>query len=289
VVLQMALAAADEDPNARALDSLSVLALLVESQPDDANRESLLGFTTRIESLALVAPPASNDALDALTRAGAAMARRGEFARAERLFALAELRLRASAPQASQIENVWRQRGWAALRANDGARAGGFLDRADQATATANPPLSAMRIAEGDVLQMQAALLRGDTAAARRRLEAARPVYAAEFEADHTESAVFALHEAQLLMAEFRYAEADAIASRVQTLLANAGGDFARDRAVTHVLRAHSLAALRDCDAAATQLKSGRDGIEHLPARLPRELAKLANATAAIERNCADQ
>ncbi|MGQ0798656.1 MAG: protein kinase domain-containing protein [Pseudomarimonas sp.] len=288
-VLQLALAAADDDGGSSAVNRLSVLALLIEAQSDDVSRETVLSFAARIESAALAAPSASTDALDALTRAGAAMSRRGEFARAERLFAVAELRLHASAPQDSQLENFWRQRGWAALRANDGARAGGFFDQADRITASAKPPLSAMRVAEGDLLQVQAALLRGDTANARRRFEAARPVYAAEFDATHTETAVFALHEAQLLLAEKEFAVADAMAQRVQTRLQDAGADLARDRAITLVLRAHALAALRNCAAAATHLQAGRVGIERLSNRLPRELAKLAAASRTIERNCAEQ
>ncbi len=285
-VLQLALAAADQDSQAQPADVLGVLALLIESLTDDTDRKPLLVIAARIESMAMATPASSTDALDALTRAGAAMSRRGEFARGERLFALAELRLRASAPLPSQMENFWRQRGWAALRANDGARASAFFDQADQTTTTAKPLLSTMRVAEGDLLQVQAALLLGDTGKARRRFEEARPVYAAEFDPTHSETAVFALREAQLLMAEAQYAEADAIARDVQTRLADEGTDFARDRAVIQLLRAETQASLSHCDEAAMQLDAGRRGIEQLQTRLPRELAKLASASAAVARHC---
>jgi len=286
-VLRLALAATDEDPLAQPTETLGVLALLIETQAADADRSRLIAIATRIEGLVLAGTRTTSDALDALTRAGAAMSRRAEFARADRLFALAEQVVSAPDTRASQVENYWRQRGWAALRANDGARARSFLDRADQATASAHPPLSPMRVAEGDLLQFQAALLGGDTIRARARLQAARPIYAAEFAVTHSETAVFGLHEAHLLLAESRFAEADAIALKVQTRLADEGIDYAGDRAVAHLLRATAQAALGGCGLAVVELAAGRRGVEALPTRLPRELAKLASAAAAIERHCA--
>jgi serine/threonine-protein kinase len=285
-VLQRALHAAEQDPLAGPPARLAVLGLLVEAQDDAASQPAQARTVASIESLLRESPPSTAGAVEASTRAAAARARQGDFAAAERLFDLAEARLDSTQGSATERENLWRQRGWAALRANQAEAASRYLREADRTIQAAAAEFGELRRAEGHLLQAQAALLGGQADQARQRVEAARLAYAAEYGPEHPEAAVFRLHEAQVLLLEGRSSESQALAARVIERLRREPGGYQRDLATAGLVQAAALAGQRKCAAARVALASAAAQIDALQPLLPRERARQLEASQAVLAAC---
>ncbi len=285
--LRAALRAAEEEATGPSA-SLGVLALLVEAQDGSADPTALRASITRIESLVDGVTASTSGAVEALTRAAAAMARQGDFETAERLFGLAEARLDPTRESLAGVENLWRQRGWAALRANQAEAATRYLQRADRAVQADGEGVGELRRAEGHLLQVQAALLSGDASKARQRLESARAAYAGEYPPTHPEAAAFRLREAQVLLIEKRYSEAQAVSAAVIALLQTAPREYAQDAVTALLAQASALAGQRKCQAAVAALQTASERIDTLSPVLPRERAGLEAAKAVLARACSE-
>jgi len=284
-VLQHALQAAEQD-GATSAQRLTILGLLIEAQNDAAGGALLRETAKRIEALVQASPPTTPGAADALTRAAAATARQGDFAAADRLFDLAHARLPTDTDARFLRENFWRQRGWAALRADQAEAATRYLQEADQEIARDRAAFSDLRRAEGDLLQVQAALLRGEATTARARLEQARAAYRAEYPDSHPEAAVFDLLDAQVLLLETRFDAALATVGKVIERLQNATGSYPRDLATAQLVMASALAAQGDCRPAKDALAHGSAAMDALVPSLPRERRRMAVAAERVNEHC---
>jgi eukaryotic-like serine/threonine-protein kinase len=287
-VLGDALAAAMEDPAATAAERLAILGLMVESQDAPGSQAARRRSALQIEQLARLTPTDVASAVDALTRAAAALARQGDFAEAERLFELAQARLERWQGPVSKRENFWRQRGWAALRANQPDAASRFLGEADRVIQSFPDAFGSLRRAEGLLLQAQAALLGGQAATARRYLDAARPAHEAEYASGHPEAAALRLLEAQLALLEARWAQAHALATTAIAGLVQAADGYRRDIATARLVQAVALAGLGACADAQVALAAATADVEQLTPLLPRERGHLARTRRSVEEKCTE-
>lgn len=286
-VLLIALDAAARDATAGSDNRLAILGLLIHAQDRPEAQARLADTAARIERLAHATDASAAAAIGALARAAGVLSSAGEGGTSRRLFAQVQ-QILAATPDlpVTVMENVQRQRGWAALRHMD-------LDTAAEAL-TASAALSrhhpdlfpTLRHAEAERLLAQLALLRGNATAALAHLARAQDAYAAEYPPAHPEYASF-----QTLQAWARLDKGDteaagaALEQALPTLLSHRD-DYARDLVLAHALRAELAAGAGQCDAAATDLTKARALLEGLPIPLPRDHAILAARTARVVRAC---
>ena len=288
-VLQATLVAADRDATLDDNTRLGILALLmnVQDTPDAMARASV--SAARIESLVQRPGVSDTSAVDALARSAGTMSKRGDFAAADRLFVLAETRL-AGVPgdDDGAVENYWRQRGWAALRAHHPDAAADALAQARARIETAPDNFSPLRQAEGDLLLAQAELMRGAPTRARSLLERASPVFHAEYPASHPERAAFDMHLAWLALAE---GDADSAALTLQDIapvLAAHAATLPTDVVTASTLAAQVHALRNDCGAAHAALTQAQLQLHALQPALPRERERLQAAQADVATRCPD-
>lgn len=187
-VLREALEAAERDAGIDALERLGYLKLLALSfdGDDPAALPRVRAAADQIERMADAAGAQPMTA-DALASIAARLAQLGDSPRATQLFARAVEGLNAPGIMAVTRENIWRQKGWAALRAGDAqaARTDFAAMRAaiDEAPATFDP----VRTAEADWLLAEAAVEAGDGDAALSHLARAEPIMLAEYGESHPE------------------------------------------------------------------------------------------------------
>lgn len=287
-LLQTALLAAEHDPGASADGRLTILGLLMHAQDSPVGAPRARLSAAQIEALAGEGGVAIGNAVDALARAGGVLSKQGEFALSQRLFARAEVLLGSSAVAVSSgvVENYWRQRGWAALRAADADSARAALIQS-LALINADPrEFSPLRRAEGEVLLAEAELASGAREAAQQRFEAALPVLLEEYGGEHPERAV-----AMVKRAGHALEGADPTGPRywlglAEPVLLRYASDYARDLAYIPLLRARLAAQQRDCSDADQQLTLAAQRIESLPQKLPRERRALETAERAVAGAC---
>ncbi|MBK7145949.1 MAG: serine/threonine protein kinase [Xanthomonadales bacterium] len=274
-VLQEALLVADRAPAIRAIERLGYLKLLAMSfdGDDPAALPGVRAAADRIEALALQAPRAPASA-DALASVASMLSRLGERERAAKLFQQAVSALAAGDLPRSARENIWRQKGWAALRAGDaeGAQRDFTAMRVviDEAPVEFDP----LRIAEAEWLRAEAAIDLGDAEAAFVHLGFAEPVLLAEYGPEHPERRSIALTRIAATLA------AQDAASAMVALGALAATDFPAaapgDQARIDLLLGEALLLLARCDEAAVFL----DAPPPAQPRLQRQHARLAEMRA---------
>lgn len=286
-VLTQALLATDRDAEADAQTRLTILALLVQVQDAQQTRERLQATVQRIASLAddpTVSPAA---VIDALARAGGALARAGEFVSATHALQKAEALLKVNADiDRGIVENFWRQRGWSAWRAMDLRNAESALARSTEICVAAPAEFSALRCAEGNLLRAGVAIARADGRAAQLFLEQARPTFYEEYASDHPERAVIDLQTAQ---AKFLLSEIEAarvLAERVRPIFEAHAVEYARDLALSHLLLARIAARQSRCDVAIIELRRASQLLSSMPLLPPREQAVLDLALRDVKGAC---
>jgi len=177
---------------ARELDALRLLAYSAEG---DASR--LAAVHARVLAAASVEGAPPGEALSALATVAALHSRRGDFAAARRLYAVAQPQPGQAGVRPDQAENYWRQRGWSALRERDLPEAARALAAAGAVIQAHPRDFSALRTAELAWLRAELALQAGDAARARAELDAIRSVYEASYPATHPERGVYARLQAR--------------------------------------------------------------------------------------------
>jgi tRNA A-37 threonylcarbamoyl transferase component Bud32 len=191
-ILRAALDAAEGDPAVTPGNRLGLLKLLVISQDEAPFAESARVTASRIVALALQPETPRGAALDTIASAAGSLSRLGDHAGADRLFAQADMiDPDGTEMSVSQRENYWRQRGWNALRSNRLDEAGRAFATSRAAQDVAPGQISAVRRAELDLLMAQTALADGDRARANAALDAAQPVWQAEYPPGHPERTYF--------------------------------------------------------------------------------------------------
>jgi serine/threonine-protein kinase len=287
-LLQTALLAAERDPGASLDARLVILGLLMHAQDSPAAASRAWVSAAQIEALVGEGTVATGNAVDALARAGGVLSKQGEFALSRRLFARAAVLIGASAKAAPKgvVENYWRQRGWAALRAADADTAQAALVKSLAVIAADPTGFSPLRRAEGEVLLAEAELANGEREAAQQRFEAALPVLLEEYGGEHPErAATWVKRAAHALGGADLAGPRDWLALAEPVLLRHAS-DYARDLAYIPMLRARLAAQQRDCTAARQELALAAQRVEDLPQRLPREQAALSTAAQAVAGAC---
>lgn len=193
-VLREALEAAKRDPGIGARTRLGYLKLLALSM--DGERPSELASTRavadEIEALAARVPgePISADALASIA---VRLSQLGDATRAASLLErAASYEGRPGMPAATR-ENIWRQKGWAALRAGNASAAQTDFASMRAVIAAAPGEFDPLRIAEADWLLAEAAVDAGQPEIALKHLSAAEPVLLAEYTDDHPERRSVAL------------------------------------------------------------------------------------------------
>ena len=187
-VLREALDAAERDPAIGALERLGYLKLLALSfdGDDPATLPRARAAADAIERMAALAGAQPMGA-DALASIAARLAQLGDGPRAALLFARAVDGLDAPGIKATTRENIWRQKGWAALRAGDAQAARKDFAAMRAAIDAAPTSFDPLRVAEADWLLAEAAVEAGDGDAALGHLARAEPVLLAEYGAGHPE------------------------------------------------------------------------------------------------------
>ncbi len=223
----------------------------------------------RIEALALQAPQAPASA-DALASVASMLSRLGERERAAKLFQQAALALAGGDFPRAARENIWRQKGWAALRAGDAE--GALRDFVAMRAAIDEAPteFDPLRIAEAEWLLAETAIDLGDAAAAFAHLARAEPVLLAEYGPQHSERRSIALTRIAATLA------AGDAATAMAAIGALAATDFPA-AAPGHQMRidlllGEALLLLTRCDEAAVFL----DAPPPAQPRLQRQHARLA-------------
>jgi hypothetical protein len=287
-LLQTALLAAERDPGAGVDSRLAILGLLMHAQDSPAAASRARVSAAQIEALVGEGTVATGNAVDALARAGGVLSRQGEFALSRRLFAQAEVLLRANAEAvpAGVIENYWRQRGWAALRAADAATARAALMTSLAVIDTDPTGFSPLRRAEGEVLLAEAELALGAREAAQKRFEAALPVLLEEYDGEHPERAATWVKRAAHALGGDDLAGPRYWLGLADAVLLRHASDYARDLAYIPLLRARLAAQQRDCGAARQELALAAQRVKDLPQRLPREQVALDTAEQAVADVC---
>lgn len=288
-VLQAAVRALEMDPGATAAGKLGSYKLLAAVQDRPQDLPALRATAARIAALAVAPDSDAAAAIDALGLAAGSLARAGDFAAARPLFELGD-RLAATVPDqaSSAVENYWRQRGWSALRADDLDTARRGLERSLAVITAAPQAFSAMRRAEGEWLLAQALLAQSQTAAAQRLLDAARPVYQAEYPAGHPERALFDLSDAQLQLARGDTAAGQRLLAAAAAVLEGSKAE-AKDRFALRLIQAELALQLKQCAAAwqlALQLQAEAQRLQPL---LPRQRALAHQLDTRLETGCARQ
>jgi hypothetical protein len=287
-LLQTALLAAERDPGAGVDARLAILGLLMHAQDSPAAAPRARISAAQIESLVGESEVATGTAVDALARAGGVLSKQGEFALSQRLFARAEALLGAgdAAVPSGVVENYWRQRGWAALRAADADNARAALI-GSLAVIDADPTeFSPLRRAEGEVLLAEAELASGAGELAQQRFEAALPVLLEEYDGEHPERAVALVKRAGLALGGSDLAGPRYWLGLAEPVLLRHASDYAGDLVYIALLRARLAAQQRDCAQARQQLALALQRIEALPQRLPRMQGALATAEQAVTGVC---
>jgi serine/threonine-protein kinase len=185
-VLREAMLAADRDPgisHAERLGYLKLLALSINGE-DPADLPGARNVADRIERLADEAGPLPR-AADALASIAVRLSQLGDGDRATRLFVRAVAGLDDLGAEAATRENIWRQKGWAALRTGDAE--GAMRDFAAMRAAIDEAPaeFDPIRVAEASALLAEAALDVGDAASAARHFGGAAPVLFGEYPLPH--------------------------------------------------------------------------------------------------------
>lgn len=276
--LEAALAALTDWPHpkqaARELDALRLLAYSAEGDPS-----RLAAVHARILTAASAAGAPPGEALSALATVAALHARRGDFAAARRLFAVAQPQPSQAGVRPDQAENYWRQRGWSALRERDLPEAARALAAASVVIEAHPSDFSALRTAELGWLRAELTLQAGDPARARAELDAIRGVYEASYPPEHPERGVYArLHARAAWMA----GDLDRAASWLQqAAVVPETARSAIDQRQQLALEAAVAAGQGDC-AAAQARAAGLMPAE--PADLPHHAAVLTAALAAVAR-----
>ncbi|MBP9154965.1 MAG: serine/threonine protein kinase [Xanthomonadales bacterium] len=281
-VLLEALAAADRDPSIGAVERLGYLKLLALSfdGEDRAELPQVHAVADRIDGLAreVVNAPI---AADALASVAAMLSRLGDQARAAELFGRAVAGLNSSDMPSAMRENIWRQKGWAALRSGDAGTAmrdfvamRAVIDAAPQA-------FDLLRVAEADGLLAEAAVDVGDGALALQYLARAEPILLAEFGTTHPERRVIGLTRIAALLAK---GEIDAAMLAFGIIAAS---DFPPPTAVEQIridlLFGDLMIQSRRCSEAAAMLATRL--AQDLSAQ-PRLQRMQARVLASRERNC---
>lgn len=272
-VLRAAVAALERDASASTAGKLGSYRLLAAVQDSPAAAVNLRATAARVEALAARDDVEVAVALDALGAVGGSLSRLGEFAVADALFARGDQLLAAAPLRPGGGENYWRQRGWSALRAFDLPRARAALERAQVAIAAAPAEFSPMRRAEGDLLLAETALAQGDAAAAQRHLDAARPVYLAEYAPGHAERVMFELHQARLHLLRGETAAAAQLAQNITTVLMTNAAAPNKELLQLQLVRAQIAAAQGSCSVATESLAAAAVLLAQLQPALPRERA----------------
>ncbi|MBI2397665.1 MAG: serine/threonine protein kinase [Xanthomonadales bacterium] len=216
-VLQEALLAADRAPAIaprERLGYLKLLALALDTDVPDA-RAQAADIAARIEQLARLAPD-SGAAADALACIAAVLSRLGATDHAAALFARAVAALGGGDASTSVRENVWRQKGWAALRRGDAEAAARDFERMRTVIAAAPGEFSPLRAAEAELLSCEAALDQGDAAAATAHFARAAAVMFDEYAVAHPERRALLLVAARThwLAGDLAAAQTDLSAAR---------------------------------------------------------------------------
>jgi tRNA A-37 threonylcarbamoyl transferase component Bud32 len=286
-VLEAALDAADRDVALGDSVRLGILALLMNAQDTPAGLTRVAAGAARIEALAMQPGVGDAQAVDALARAGGVVSRTGDFVAADRLFSLAEPRLAGITDRShGVVENYWRQRGLAALRAHNPDVAADALRRARERIEAARAEFSALRQAEGDLLMAQAELVRGNPALARSLLERARPAFYAEYPPPHPERAAFDLRLAWLALAENDASGALRRLRDIDPVFADAPVDLHNDALAAKALAARAHAAAGDCDTARAAQARADAQYTALLRPLPQQREQWREAQASVTRQC---
>lgn len=285
-VLRAAVQALEQDASASTAGKLGSYKLLALVQDGPQALPALRQTAARIAALATDSDADTAAAVDALGAAAGALARSGDFATAQPLFDLGDRLVDSVPAQASSaLENYWRQRGWSALRGDDLVTARRALERAQAVIAAAPAEFSAMRSAEGEWLLAQTLLAQSDSAAAQRHLDAARPVYLAEYPAGHAERAVFELTDAQWQLARGDTVAAQQLLAAAAVVLQGEGVE-SRERFALHLVQAELALELGRCAAArqvAAQLQAEAQRLQPL---LPRQRAQVQQLEQRLDAGC---
>lgn len=259
---------------ARELDALRLLAYSAEA---DATRLAAVHARVLAAVTAGGAPP--GEALSALATVAGLHARRGDFAAARQLYAVAQPRPGQAGVRPDQAENYWRQRGWSALRERDLMEAARHLARASVVIQAHPGDFSALRSPELGWLRAELSLQAGDPAKARAELDAIRDVYEAAYPPEHPERGVYARLQAR---AAWLAGDLDRAAAWLEHAAAvPESARSAIDQRQQLALEAAVAAGQGDCDAA-------QAGVAKMPPAeppdLPHHAAVLAGALAAVAR-----
>lgn len=280
-VLREALDAAERDPAISAIERLGYLKLLALSfdGDDPAALPRVREAADHIERMADAAGAQPMTA-DALASIAARLAQLGDSPRANPLFARAVDDLDSLGIRVTTRENIWRQKGWAALRAGDAQAArrdfASMRAAIDEAPASFDP----VRVAEADWLLAEAAVDAGDADAALRHLARAEPVMLAEYGEGHPERRNIGVTR---IAAELAAGHTDAAMTGFGALAATAYPRAdAREQARIDWLMADALIQQRRCEEARAWI----DAFDTTHAATPRLVQLHARVTASHASVC---
>jgi hypothetical protein len=217
---------------------------------------------------------------DALASIAARLAQLGDSSRANPLFARAVDGLDSPGISANTRENIWRQKGWASLRAGDAQAARRDFTAMRAAIDDAPASFDPVRVAEADWLLAEAAVEAGDADAALRHLARAEPVMLAEYGEGHPERRNIGVTR---IAAELAAGHTDAAMTGFGTLAATAYPRAdAREQARIDWLMADALIQQRRCEEAAAWI----DAFDATHAATPRLKQMRARVTALRSTVC---